>query len=252
MVKHMPRSCSLLVVSALLILSAPLSGVSRADQINLSGNQQMTMPSYPGKSMRFFLTDQSQLFCVGGGGPEVGVFPYGNSILNMSGGIIDGINSSGNATVNMYGGNNYDMYITGNSTANISGGFIENLLGVYNTSTANISGGVIEFLTAQDTSIVNISGGFFEHDGSVSAYGGTVIFYGKDFQLGQSLSLSGEQVLGTGTLSGEWADGTPWSVNIAGNAGGADIVLSEIPEPATMGLLAVGLAALMARRRASK
>jgi len=51
--------------------------------------------------------------------------------------------------------------------------------------------------------------------------------------------------LGTGTLSGEWLDGTPWTVNILSNYPTARIL--AIPEPATFLLL--GLGAVMLRRK---
>jgi hypothetical protein len=59
--------------------------------------------------------------------------------------------------------------------------------------------------------------------------------------------MCGERVLGTGLLSGEWFDGTRWTVNIQTNASGATIL--AIPEPATLSLLALGGLAVMRRRR---
>jgi len=46
------------------------------------------------------------------------------------------------------------------------------------------------------------------HDTSITT------FNGQDFHLGSGLSFDGDRVLGTGTLSGEWFNGTPWTVDI--------------------------------------
>jgi hypothetical protein len=74
-----------------------------------------------------------------------------------------------------------------------------------------------------------------------------VTFHGRDFGLHGGLWLDGDRVLGTGLLTGEWTDGTPWAVNILDNASTATI--RAIPEPATLLLLALGGAVLVLRRR---
>jgi hypothetical protein len=48
-------------------------------------------------------------------------------------------------------------------------------------------------------------------------------------------------------MSGEWFDGTPWSVNIAANDVGATIM--AVPEPATFSLLALGVLIAAGYRR---
>jgi hypothetical protein len=75
-----------------------------------------------------------------------------------------------------------------------------------------------------------------------------VTFYGRDFGLGTGLTWDGNRVLGLGTLSGEWMDGTRWATNIAYNETTATIRV--IPEPAT--LLLLGLGAVMLRRKLFK
>jgi hypothetical protein len=75
----------------------------------------------------------------------------------------------------------------------------------------------------------------------------TVTFDGQDFILGTGLSLKSDRVLGTGTLSGKWFDGTAWAVNISRNDTSATI--RAIPEPATLSLLALGGLAMIRRRR---
>jgi len=56
-----------------------------------------------------------------------------------------------------------------------------------------------------------------------------VSFHGQNFSLGIGLVLDGERVLGTGTLSGEWIDGTRWTVGILYNTPTATIW--AIPAP---------------------
>jgi hypothetical protein len=99
-------------------------------------------------------------------------------------------------------------------------------LNASNTSTANISGGSVDYLGAFDSS--------------------TVIFHGRDFQVAGSLVLDGDRVLGIGLLSGEWMDGTPWSVSILMHDPTATIL--AIPEPATLFLLGLGAVLLRKRR----
>ena len=81
----------------------------------------------------------------------------------------------------------------------------------------------------------------------------TVTLNVHDFRLGVGLTLDGERLLGTGTLSGEWADSTPrWEMAIHNNDPGANIFISQIPEPGTVAMLATGLVGLLAytwRRR---
>jgi hypothetical protein len=73
----------------------------------------------------------------------------------------------------------------------------------------------------------------------------TISFHGRNFSVSGGLSLYGNRVLGTGTLIGEWMDGTLWSVNIQLNDPTATI--QAIPEPAM--LLLLGLGAVMLRRK---
>jgi hypothetical protein len=88
----------------------------------------------------------------------------------------------------------------------------------------NISGGSIESLHARDTSTTNI--------------------FGQNFQYGNGLILDGNRVFGTGILSGEWLDGTPWAIDIMENYSTATIL---VPEPASLFLL--GLGGLLIRKR---
>ena len=132
---------------------------------------------------------------------------------------------------------------------NISSGTVSNTSWHYirakKSSTVDICGGSVDSLTAYDTSNVNISGGnvYWLHAYNTS----NVKFIARVFRLGDGLSLDGDRVLGIGDLSGEWYDGTRWTVRIRANDSGATIL--AIPEPATLSLLALGGLALILRKR---
>ncbi len=98
------------------------------------------------------------------------------------------------------------------SQINILEGSISNDLFTHGDSDVFISGGSIENLHAYGTSTNNI--------------------FGQNFNYGSGLTLDGNRVLGTGILSGEWLDGTPWAVNIQENYSTATIL--AIPEPAVI------------------
>jgi hypothetical protein len=128
------------------------------------------------------------------------------------------------------------------------------ILNAYDSSSANISeGGYVFQIYAYNSSSVNVFSGGEEYmvfPPMVSLYAfdsSTVKLYGQDFQLGAGLSLDGKRILGTGLLSGEWMNGRPWKMNIAGNDPSATIL---VPEPATVALLGIGGLVFLRRRRA--
>lgn len=120
----------------------------------------------------------------------------------------------------------------------VSGGIIGNKLWAHDYSTFDMSNGNINALYAYEYSTVNISGGSATYlqtfDFSV------VTFYGLDFLASGGLNFDGNYILGTGTLSGKWIDGTPWSIYIQ-NSGSTSTIMA-IPEPATILLLGLGAA----------
>ncbi|MFO7902510.1 MAG: PEP-CTERM sorting domain-containing protein, partial [Pirellulaceae bacterium] len=81
----------------------------------------------------------------------------------------------------------------------------------------------------------DVSGG--EVDSLHAYHSSTVAFHARDFDFGPGLSLDGDRVLGTGNISGEWFDGTPWTVAITKN----DSTIRAIPEPSALMLMAVAL-----------
>jgi hypothetical protein len=140
-----------------------------------------------------------------------------------------------------------DIYILNaydSSTTDILSGGTVSSLNAYGSSAVDISGGTVSNINAYSSSTVNISGGRLSR---LEASGSSAVtFHGLNFLASGGLILYGERVLGTGMLTGEWMDGTPWSVRIYENAPTANIF--AIPEPATLLLLGFGGMALLRRR----
>jgi hypothetical protein len=224
----------------LVLIFLVVTGSTRADFI-LHGDEQLTVNSSYHRNGSLY--DTSRVFIVSGGSIMDSINAYGHSTINISGGYVDyclrgydssTINMSGgyvntpapndSSTMNMSGGSAYWFSAEGSSTTNISGGSIDEFYAV-GSPAVNISGGSIESLHARDTSTNNI--------------------FGQNFHYGSGLTLDGNRVLGTGILSGEWLDGTQWTMNISENYSTATIL--AIPEPATIALLVIG--SLLFRRK---
>ena len=167
-----------------------------------------------------------------------------NSTMTVIGGSFYSLRASNtsNATVN---GGNFSGWIEafGSSMVTLSGGETASLFAYYSGNVA-MSGGSVALLRAGSTSHVDVRGGTVS---TLSAYeGGTVVLHGTDFQGIVGLTLDGNEVIGTGLLTGKWFDGTSWAITIDRNDSTATIL--AIPEPATLGLLLFGGLALLRRR----
>jgi len=176
------------------------------------------------------------------GGNIYNLYAYDTSSVNMSGGIISyRLNAYGTSSVHVSGGSilsfGLDAYDT--STVDISGGSINglyaydtgsvnvsgasiNTLYAARTSSVHVSGGSVGSLSARDTSSVDISGGTIS--GNLIAGGSSsVALHGYDFRATGGLTLAGDEVLGTGVLTGKWFNGRSWAVTIDENASTATI-----------------------------
>jgi hypothetical protein len=211
-----------------------------------------------------------------------GLYAYDFSSVNMSGGSVSWLSAYDSSDVYISGGSVTEYLQARNSSSvNITGGNVNWLL-TYNFSDVDMSSGYVYYLESHDSSAVDFTGGsmrhlsatdsssaditggrvqylFSFHSSTVDISGGDiallyawddsdVTFYGQNFSGSDGLFLDGDRVLGTGNLSGEWMDGTRWSVNIGHNDHTATIL--AIPEPAT--LLLLGLGSVILRRKTDK
>ena len=209
-----------LAAVVVLALLGPLAQNGRGDFV-LLGDEQLTVYSYHHQGTLF---DTSQAFIV-------------------SGGSVDWLFAYNFSTVNMSDGGTEKIYAYNSSTVNMSYGCVDEYLWAHDSSNVNISGGNVDYLGADDSSTVNISGGHMFGLGALNS--SVVTFHGRNFRGSGGLILYGDSVLSTGTLSGEWFDGTQWWVTIGHLDPTATI--RAIPEPAT--LLLLGLGAVMLRKR---
>ena len=234
--------------------------------VNISGGQVKNLKAYDTSTVDI------------SGGEVTGVLSvYDTSTVNVSGGEVYYLITNGSSTVNISDGQFSSHFIAdqGDTTFAISGGQFSCNFTVQGDASVAISGGQFSDFTAQGDATVAISGGQFscnfyaqtastvdisggqlttvdisggQVNCSLHARGtGVLTFHGQDFILGTGLWLNGDEVLGTGILSGKWFDDTPWTVTISENTAGATIL--AVPEPATLSLLTLGGLAVLRRRR---
>jgi len=245
------RYCLATVV--LLELLGPLAGESRGDFI-LRDDEQLIVSSHHNQGVLFdrsrvsivsggSVTDlyayNSSTVGISAGSVTY-IYAWDSSAVNMSGGsvgaliandssavAISGIssplqsvgilNANDSSAVAISGGAVKELNASNYSTVDISGGSVgfdssRVSLRTNNSSRVGISGGSVAFLVASDSSAVAISGGSITTLKAMPS--SAVTFYGQNFRVAGGLAFDGERVLGTGTLSGEWIDGTRWVVNI--------------------------------------
>ena len=180
-----------------------------------------------------------------------------DTIVDMLGGDVDGIGTYDASTVNVTGGHVMTLSALEFSTANISYGFvygliasdhsIVNLFGnadlfaplVRNFGTLNMTGGTVDHLGAIDSGIINLYGGIIS-DRLISSDSSVVNIYGYDL-----LKTNTGGKYDYGQVSGFWADGTSFTIDLNGFETYSHINL--IPEPYSLILL--GLGGLILRRR---
>lgn len=149
---------------------------------------------------------------------------YDNAHVEMFAGEVGIFSTYDSSVLNLHDGIIGTLLAHDTSTVNIYGGEIPHALGAYNSATLNLYGGMITVshgLQAWDLTTVNIYGYGFELTGSGNSR----------------------------WLSGFWPDGTAFNdIWLRGPETYSRVVLHVIPEPATIGLLALGTV-LMRRRK---
>ena len=132
------------------------------------------------------------------------------------------------------------------TTVTMTGGIVESEINLYDTSVLNISGGYLSgsmtFINLNGANSLNLSGGDFSSTWIYSENSCVISFYGQNLTLTPYYS--------THTLiEGYWEDGTLFSIVLGRTDHTSDkIVLHEIPEPCTFGL--IGLGVFIMRRKA--
>jgi hypothetical protein len=197
------------------------------DQFVLWDDEELTVNSSHSMGTLF---DRSRATIVSGGWMGF-LYAHDSSSVDMSGGDIRNLYAYNFSDVDISGGSiGNSLYAYDSSTVDISGGSVDSYLCAHDSSTVDISGGSVDsYLYAYEYSVVNISGGFIANlkAGNSSA----VTFYGRDFLASDGLVLDGNRVLGTGVLSGQWMDRTPWMVNIILNNPSTATILAIFGPP---------------------
>lgn len=262
------KKANIMICCAIAVLA--LAVAAHAQDFSITGDQHMDVTtSYwignlwdfssanilLGGNVSYIYANNSSSVGIAGG--EVGrITAYTNSIVNISEGSIIGINDlfavsaydtsriiiSGGSIM----GSAYALNAYGNSSVEMSDGSVTGVHGFFirENSNATISGGEIMELTAHDTSRVFISGG---EVGLLRASGKShITLWGENFKLGDGLWMEGNNLIGTGILSGTWLDGASWTTEIYENTDTSTILL--VPEPASLLILALGGMTLRYRR----
>jgi len=231
------RAVKILIVCAILVLSAA-SQLQAAENKDFYGNGQILAgEQWNVVSIYDTLPSHTTVDMYGGTIDSLGA--YDQSSVNIYDGHINGAHAGDYSTINAFGGS-MTLAGTGHGTINVYGGDFLNIGGGYN-SVINMSSGTTEYLGAGDFGIINLSGGLvtdslYGGDSSVVnifGYNLTKTPYGGRYDFGQ--------------VSGVWADGVPFEIDLRSSTNGTYSHINLIPEPMT--LLLIGFGTLFVRKR---
>jgi hypothetical protein len=174
------------------------------------------------------------------GGYVYGLFVVDSARFTMTGGEITDLYAENSSTVTFSGGKLGDLMSYDTAEVNIEGGVIANGFQSEGNSVINVTGGDLSYcVCALASSTMNLRGGTF-NDYLVALQESVVSVFGYDLEY-DAASLYpnpwGEGYWGGGKITGKWADGSEFAINLVDNWGhGGDItfdhvVLHELPEP---------------------
>jgi hypothetical protein len=181
-----------------------------------------------------------------------------DTIVDMLGGLVDGIATYDASMVNVTGGTVYTLDALEFSTANISGGYVYGAsawdhavvdffdnasavtIGAGDYGTLNMIGGTTNYIGSIDSGILNLYSGLVTD--SLGAWDFSIVnIYGYDLV---KTSTGGRY--GYGRVYGFWLDDTLFTIDLNGSETFSHINL--IPEPTSLILLAFGSLILKRRR----
>jgi hypothetical protein len=144
------------------------------------------------------------------GGLVDGIATYDASTLNITDGSVSTLDALEFSTANVSGGSVYSVSAWDYTTVNLSGDGSITSLGARVSGTINMMGGIAEYLGAIDSGTINIYGGLITE--SLGAWNNTVVnIYGYDFNYDPTGgSLDG------GQLTGFWPDSTVFIIDLYG------------------------------------
>ncbi len=194
-----------------------------------------------GGSAYNILTYDFSTLNVSGGQTEV--FAYNQSTINVSGGTVYTLDALDFSNVNVFGGSVRGLHAYDTGIVNVSDSADVFSLVASEYGVVNVSGGSVDHLAALEFGTFNLSGGA-GFDYLVAENSGLINIFGYDLS---KTDIGGGY--GYGFVSGEWEDGTIFTIDFSVAGAYSRVVLYEIPEPSTLVIIMTGLLFFRKRQR---